>query len=256
MKIMTYGDPHGEWWILGDAVERDEPDLIILLGDMDLDEPLDQKLKKIIPEYIDRIYWIPGNHDYDSEDMHDYLFNNSLSDHNLHGKVVDINGVKIAGLGGVFQQNIWHPQTGIKFKTKQQWLDRYSFNLKNNRWRGGLPRGCRSAIWLDDYNSLSEQEADILITHEAPSTMGIKGFDELDLLADVMGVKAIIHGHHHEEYQNNINIKDKNGQIIKKIFVMGTAKNTAKLLPINTIPKSKAKPKPKPKPKKRKGRGP
>jgi len=42
-------------------------------------------------------------------------------------------------------------------------------------------------------------KAVILLTHEAPSCHR-HGFEELDLLAEVMGAKLIVHGHHHSHY--------------------------------------------------------
>jgi len=46
---------------------------------------------------------------------------------------------------------------------------------------------------------LSLQQADILVTHEAPSCHK-HGFHEIDLLAQTMGVSHIFHGHHHQYY--------------------------------------------------------
>jgi predicted phosphodiesterase len=46
---------------------------------------------------------------------------------------------------------------------------------------------------------LSGLEADILVTHKAPSAHRY-GFVEIDELAELMGVQLIIHGHHHEQY--------------------------------------------------------
>lgn len=55
------------------------------------------------------IWWISGNHDTDSEASHDHLHCSVLADHNLHDRVVEIAGVRIAGLGGVFREQVWAP---------------------------------------------------------------------------------------------------------------------------------------------------
>lgn len=41
-----------------------------------------------------------------------------------------------------------------------------------HKWRKGLPRKRRDAIWLEDVEALSLLEADVLVTHEAPSCQG------------------------------------------------------------------------------------
>jgi len=160
---------------------------------MDLSEPLDECLAEIVD--LTEIYFIPGNHDYDHQEYHDNLFNSSLSRNNLDGKVVEIAGLKIAGLGGVFKGKIWHPDTGVKWLRREDLL----YSLPPNVSNGGIRRHHECAIWYEDYERLAEQKADILITHEAPSCHR-HGFEELDLLAEVMGAKLIVHGHHHSHY--------------------------------------------------------
>jgi hypothetical protein len=36
-----------------------------------------------------------------------------MADRNQHGRVVEFDGLRIAGLGGVFREKIWHPATAI-----------------------------------------------------------------------------------------------------------------------------------------------
>jgi hypothetical protein len=51
--ILFYGDPHGEWESLIDAVLYGKPAAVVLMGDMGLDEPLRFKLHAIwdlVPE--------------------------------------------------------------------------------------------------------------------------------------------------------------------------------------------------------------
>jgi predicted phosphodiesterase len=56
--------------------------------------------------------------------------------------------------------------------------------------------------------------ADVLVTHEAPSNHEF-GFPVIDELAERMGVKMIVHGHHHRAYEATL----PNG-----IAVVGVAK--------------------------------
>lgn len=42
--------------------------------------------------------------------------------------------------------------------------------------------------------------ADVLVTHGAPSCHEL-GFAEIDHVADALGVRLIVHGHHHQDYE-------------------------------------------------------
>jgi len=72
---------------------------------------------------------------------------------------------------------------------------------RKKRWRGGLSLRHRVSIWWEDYERLSRQRADILVTHEAPVSYPRYGYREIDDLARRMKVKLIVHGHHHTDYQ-------------------------------------------------------
>ena len=65
------------------------------------------------------------------------------------------------------------------------------------QWRDGLPRQHRSSIFPEDYFHLVSQQADILVTHEAPSAHP-HGFAAIDELARSMKVGKAFHGHHHD----------------------------------------------------------
>jgi len=67
-------------------------------------------------------------------------------------------------------------------------------------WRDGLPLRHRSTIFPEDLNALAGEEVDILITHEAPSSHKY-GHAEIDDLAEIKGVKVIVHGHTHQDYR-------------------------------------------------------
>jgi hypothetical protein len=57
-----------------------------------------------------------------------------------------------------------------------------------------------TAIWPEDYDALAGQQADILVTHEAPASHPA-GNAALDALARAMGARLIVHGHHHVTYR-------------------------------------------------------
>lgn len=197
LQIYACGDPHGHFDQINRTARERRPAAMILLGDYDLQRPLDEALAEA-QEHTE-IWWIPGNHDFDSDEYHDRLFASEFADRNLHGRVVEIANLRVAGLGGVFQGSIWHPHDGDgqpRFRTREGFV---RASGKGNRWRGGLPRKRRSAIWWEDYEALWEQRADMLVTHEAPSCHPL-GFTALDDLARAMGARLIVHGHHHVRY--------------------------------------------------------
>ena len=68
-----------------------------------------------------------------------------------------------------------------------------------DRWRDGISRRHRSSIFPDDYQRLFGcQSADILVTHKAPAAHP-HGWQVIDELAKTLGVRLLVHGHHHED---------------------------------------------------------
>lgn len=65
-----------------------------------------------------------------------------------------------------------------------------------------------------DFNKLAALEADILVSYEAPSSHRY-GHAEVDDLAEVLGAKVIVHGHHHQDYR---------AQLPNGVKVVGLAK--------------------------------
>ena len=108
--IWFAGDNHSRFRHIIDAVKRHRPSAIVLLGDIQAKRPLHDELAEILS--ITQIFWIPGNHDTDSEADYDNLFGSALADRNLHGRVVNVAGVRIAGLGGVFRERVSPPRGG------------------------------------------------------------------------------------------------------------------------------------------------
>lgn len=196
--ILFGGDPHGDFRPFIRAVETYAPQAAILLGDLDLERSLDEELSAILEKT--EVWFIPGNHDCDRDYWYDNLFGSKLGDRNLHNRVVEIDGKRVAGLGGIFREKIWRPPIKPRFRSRKDLLH---YCRKEERWRGDIPRKHHASIFWQEYEALWEKRADILVTHEAPSCHRY-GFRELDELAEALGVKKVFHGHHHEQYSATI----------------------------------------------------
>ena len=191
-KIFFCGDTHGQFQHIVEAVKLHHPKAIVMLGDIQANKPLQQELDGILD--LTDVWYIHGNHDTDSDQNYDNLFNSELKDRNLHGRVVEIAGYKIAGLGGVFRGQVWMPPNQPKVMSQVE----YSIRQGNgNLWRCGVSRKHRSTIFPEAFAALSNQYADILVTHEAPSCHP-HGFKIIDTLARSMQVQLCFHGHHHD----------------------------------------------------------
>ena len=219
--ILFAGDPHGDFRAVIKAVETYAPQAMILLGDMDLERSLDEELRGILDQT--EVWFIPGNHDCDRDLWYDHLFGSKLRHGNLHNRVVEIDGKRVAGLGGIFREKIWRPPAKPKFRSRRDLLYACS---KGELWRGGIPRKHYASIFWQEYEELWHNRADILVTHEAPSCHRY-GFRKLDDLAASLGVKKVFHGHHHEQYNATIcggkiavhgvarlGVSDQNGNVI------------------------------------------
>lgn len=191
-RIFFCGDPHGHFGHIIQAVQAHRPAAVVLLGDVQSREPLEVALRPILD--LSEVWWIHGNHDTDSDADYDHLFGSALADHNLHGRVVEIAGVRIAGLGGIFRGHVWPAPGPPRYRSAEDFLAQCG---KGNRWRGGLPRKHRSSIFPNDYCLMLREKADMLVTHEAPSCHP-HGFVAIDELAAGLGVQVAFHGHHHE----------------------------------------------------------
>lgn len=211
--ILFYGDPHGLFDPLIEAVARHRPRAVILLGDMELrEQSLDTVLAPLreavaagatMPE----IYWIPGNHESDTDAAWAHVFGSSYVAGNLHARVAEVAGRPVAGLGGVFRGRVWYPRgprcKAPVFFTRNEHVAQLP---ERDRWQGagdrepGLPRRHRTSIYPEDIERLRGLKADILVTHEAPSPHA-SGFDTIDGLAELLGAVLIVHGHHHQDYE-------------------------------------------------------
>ena len=197
-KILFAGDPHGKFTQINAAAIKYKPEAIVLLGDICADKPLEKYLNPALAEST--IYWIQGNHDFSSKLYFNNLFNSKLAVQSLHLKVIEVAELRIAGLGGIFSGKMWYPPQSPKFISLSDFLKTQPSNIRK---QGGNLKH-KSAIFYDDIEKLKQLKADIIVTHEAPSCHKY-GFKVLDELAEAMGVKKIIHGHHHQHYKSKIN---------------------------------------------------
>ncbi|MBP6108677.1 MAG: metallophosphoesterase [Rhodocyclaceae bacterium] len=213
------GDVHGKFGHVLRQLEKTSldarPSAIIFLGDLEPQEPL----TRIFGWFIDagvQPYFIHGNHDSDHGGTWRYIVD--CWERNLHGRVTEMFGIKVAGLGGIFRSDIWLPPTRPRYQS----YDDYTRATELTALR------CMhsSSIFPDVVCALSQQHADILVTHEAPSCNSL-GYLAITNLAVALGVKSVFNGHHHRDiaYQSNYpfagyqvgfrGLRDSHGTIIK-----------------------------------------
>jgi cytosine/adenosine deaminase-related metal-dependent hydrolase len=87
------------------------------------------------------------------------------------------------------------PPDRAKLANRTEALTRGAF-----QWRGTQrpSPAYLAAIYPDEFEALAALDADVLVTHEAPSCHP-HGFRALDELARSLGVKRSFHGHHHDD---------------------------------------------------------
>ena len=189
--ILFCGDPHTRFDHIIELVQTTRPKAVILLGDQCFMSPFNEIFQSVVDTPV---YFIQGNHDTDLVNYYDHLA--AADAHNIHCKIIDVDGLRIAGLGGIFRGQIWYPPEAPRYQSRADFIARCG---KGNRWRGGLPLKHRSSIFPEDFELFKGQKADILVCHEAPAAHP-HGFTAIDELADSLGVKQIIHGHHHNPF--------------------------------------------------------
>ena len=190
--ILFAGDPHGQYDHLYPFVQNQPNVALVILGDLQLTsvDELDR-----LAQYCD-LWFIHGNHDSKTVAAFEALWGTEWKSRNLHGRVVEIQGKRIAGLGGVFRGQIWMPPNKPLFFDPIHYCQ---YCVADKLWRGGLPLRHRTSIFPSDIETLQTQQADILVSHEAPKPHP-SGFLALNTLAKAMGVKQVYHGHHHENF--------------------------------------------------------
>lgn len=199
-RILIFGDSHGDFRPVrraASAIDPGDPPLCIFVGDFDLDRPLEVELKPLLDVGCEIVH-VHGNHDAEPG-YFENLFRSPLARTSVHGRVVEIDGLRIAGLGGTFLGRYWHPHDGsaaVVHHSRSEWIAANPSAARSVV----AERAMRCAIFPEDFDAVALLEADILLTHEAPSVHRY-GFEEIDLLAEAIGAKAVIHGHHHKAYE-------------------------------------------------------
>lgn len=188
-RLLFCGDVHQRFESVLYAARAYRPAAMILLGDLQPSVPLSEVLAGIQP-FTD-VYFIHGNHDTDTDDYYRRVFESGVSHLNLHGRIVEIAGYRVAGLGGIFRGKVWRPPEPPRFRDPESY--RQALHP-----RQPISTVHHSSIWPEDYEALRRAgTADILVTHEAPSCHP-HGFTAIDDLARALGVKKAFHGHHHD----------------------------------------------------------
>ena len=193
--ILFAGDPHRNFSPILRACLDMPAGVLILLGDCDCPAPLPAILAPAIAAGWD-VRWILGNHDTESE----AAFDNLTGAHpagDLGLRVIEVEGLRIAGLPGVFRPRVWDATEPPRFRTRADFL---AALRPDELWRGGLPLWHRDTIFPEDFSRLSAERFDVLVTHEAP-TSHEHGFAVIDDLARTAGARLIVHGHHHRSYE-------------------------------------------------------
>jgi predicted phosphodiesterase len=194
-RIFFCGDTHGNFPFVIQTVLTHRPAAIVFLGDLQAQQPLEKELESILG--LTEVWFVHGNHDTDSQADHDNLFLSALADRNLHGRIVEIAGKRIAGLGGVFRGEVWYPPGDAQFDSHNA-LEHSEINQSTVKaYRNERMRKHRSTIFPDEYFQLVGQHADILVSHEAPSCHPY-GFEVIDDLARSLRVHTTFHGHQHD----------------------------------------------------------
>ncbi|WP_158269852.1 metallophosphoesterase [Desulfonatronum sp. SC1] len=191
MRTLLVADPHGDYSQIlahGPRAKR-----IIIAGDL---EPPDD-LRTILGPLADKTWYILGNHDAEKPEQLARL--ESMSERCLHRKVVRIGDLRVAGLNGVFNGKILNASgvdriedmedLSVCIPTREAWLQKRRLGMEHV-----------TAIFKEDLEAMAEMEADVLILHEAPECHP-NGFQMLGDLARYMGVRLVLHGHHHEHYE-------------------------------------------------------
>lgn len=192
--ILFAGDPHRNFSPILRACLALPHGTLIIVGDCDCPEPLAHSLAPAIEMGWD-VRWILGNHDTGTEAAYDNL---TAHPGNFGRQVVAVGSLRVAGLPGVFKPRVWHPNEGApSYRTRTE----FQAALRPHEpWRDGLPLFHRDTIFPEDFDALSVETCDILVTHEAPSSHP-HGFAAIDALAEACGARLIVHGHHHRSYE-------------------------------------------------------
>lgn len=197
-RIWMLGDVHGEFRYLHRALQDAPapPRWLVFAGDVDIDtRPFSHYLAPFRQQWpMLKVAFIHGNHDADTHE-HWACLHDCGDATPLHNRVADLDGVRMAGLGGVFQQRAWWPGSAPRFHSKAEALGGGAQRFRD----GQRPKPqYRGAIYPAEVDNLSQLQADVLVMHEAPSCHR-HGFAVLDDMTRCLGVARVFHGHHHDD---------------------------------------------------------
>jgi Calcineurin-like phosphoesterase len=200
-RIWFLGDVHGQFAHIDQALRTASvlPRWLVFLGDIDIERlPFQEVLAPLRRDFPDvGVAFIHGNHDADTH-QHWAMLHNCGDARILHGQVLDLDGVRVAGLGGNFLGKIWCPPAAPSFLNQRTAARRSPYPWRGEGAADAHHPKLLAAIYPDDVKALSRQRADILVTHEAPSCHP-HGFAALDELARALRVVRTFHGHHHDD---------------------------------------------------------
>ncbi len=195
--ILLVGDAHGDFEPMLEAAAS--ATAVILLGDQ---EPLDDLASILGPEIAEKTWWVFGNHD--SDDPEYLAHHASMADRNLHCRVVDIDGLRIAGLGGTFRSNILgvDRQTTLSDLPHVRPQDTRQCLALLRKDKNLAPQD-HATIFPEDLNFMArlagKTRVDVLVTHEAPESHKL-GYRILGDVARALKARIHVHAHHHERY--------------------------------------------------------
>ena len=109
--ILFLGDNHSKFDHIAPAIVSENAtgrtvDAVIFLGDIEARRPFEIEIAPILALGV-HVFLIPGNHDTDTEENWRNL--QGSMHRNISGRVIDIAGTKVAGLGGIFR-GLWYPR--------------------------------------------------------------------------------------------------------------------------------------------------
>lgn len=195
------GDPHGTFRHVIEAAGHARASAVVLLGDLEPSRALHEEMAPLV-DCGTQVYFIHGNHDADSDTLAERVWGSTLAARSVHGRVVTLpDGTRLAGLGGVFRAAVWDP-TSSSAPAFRSRAEHARATPRRDRWKGGPHRKHLGTIYPEDVDGLARLKADILVTHEAPGYHP-RGCALIDTLAQVMGVRVVVHGHHHDRLDNS-----------------------------------------------------
>ena len=205
MSLVFIVDIHQNWHHIeaGLSAMPTPPGTAILLGDIECTAPLDHVAAPLLDRGV-AVYWIHGNHEHDSgpemwANLAEPERNPLTAAGALHTRVVEIDGVRVAGLGGTFLPHVWAGNAPPRLHRREQLAADLAANhpgLSPDQASMTMHFLNTTAIWPEDVDALAAQKADVLVTHDAPSSHP-EGSLVLDNLGRAMGARLIVHGHHH-----------------------------------------------------------